>query len=95
MTTLLPILTNEMDARVERLLIDWRATGRAPSGAAQDFARLSRELGVGIVDIGRNRAWVDEKVHEGALFRARYQQERADKAERAMADLQGLTGDRE
>lgn len=88
----LPILTPEMEARVERLLFDWRATGRAPGGAGQDFARMARELGVGIVDMARNRAWVDEKVHEGALFRARHERERADKAERAVAELQGLMG---
>jgi hypothetical protein len=79
-----PILTDEMADRVERLLKEWRRTGRAPGGAAQDFARMARELGVGIVDMARHRAWVDERVHEGVLIRCR-------SAERALADLQGLT----
>lgn len=85
MSAPLPILTPELDARVEQLLKDWHATGRAPGGAAQDFARMARELGVGIVDIARNRAWVDERVHEGALVRMR-------KAETALAEFQGLMG---
>jgi len=83
-----PILTPELDARVERLLIGWLHTGCA----AQDFARMARELGVGIVDIARNRAWVDERVHEGALHRARVATERAEAAERALAEFQGLEG---
>lgn len=87
-----PILTPELDARVERLLIDWRHTGRAPGGAAQDFARTAREMGIGIVDIARNRAWVDERVHEGALHRARVATEKAEAAERALAEFQGLEG---
>lgn len=85
MTAEQPILTPELDRRVEQLLTDWRATGRAPGGAAQDFARMAREMGVGIVDIARNRAWVDERVHEGALVRMR-------KAETALAEFQGLMG---
>lgn len=87
-----PILTEEMDQRVERLLKDWRATGRAPGGAAQDFARMARELGVGIVDIGRDKAWVDERVHHGVLLRLRDAEARADQAERDVKELQGLMG---
>lgn len=85
MSTPAPILTPELEARVERLLKDWHATGRAPRDAAQDFARMARELGVGIVDMARNRAWVDERVHEGALVRMR-------QAETALAEFQGLMG---
>lgn len=79
-----PILTEELADRVERLLKEWRRTGRPPGGAGQDFARMARELGVGVVDVARNRAWIDERVHEGVLIRCRT-------AERALADLQGLT----
>lgn len=82
------ILTGELAGRVEQLLIDWRHSGLAPAGAAQDFARMARELGVGIVDIGRNRAWVDEKVHESVLIRCR-------EAEQALAEFQGLLGGQE
>ena len=78
-----PILTPELAKRVEQLLKDWRRTGRAPGGAAQDFARMARELGVGFVDVARHRHWVDESVHEGVLIRMR-------EAELGLANLQGL-----
>ncbi len=83
-----PILTDELAQRVESLLRGWRRSGRSPHGAAQEFGRMARELGVGLVDLGRSRAWVDERVHEGALIRART-------AERALAELQGITGHHE
>lgn len=84
MSATTPILTDELADRVEHLLKEWRRTGRAPGGAAQDFARMARELGIGVVEISRNRAWIDERVHEGVLIRCK-------SAERALADLQGLT----
>lgn len=86
------ILTDELDARVERLLTDWRTTARATGGAAQDFVRMARELGVGIVDINRDKAWVDERVHHGVLLRLRDAEARADQAERDVKELQGLMG---
>ncbi|WP_425065577.1 hypothetical protein [Reyranella sp.] len=93
MTDAPPLLTDEMDARVERLLKDWRATGRAPGGAAQDFARMARELGVGIVDPTRHRSWIDERVYEGALLRCREATASAEAAERALAEFQGMNGE--
>jgi len=77
------IITPELATRVEALLVQWRKTGSIDLSPAQDFARMARELGVGIVDMARNRAWVDEKVHESVLIRCRV-------AERALAELQGL-----
>ena len=93
MSTSPPLLTPELDQRVERLLKDWRATGRAPGGAAQDFARLARELGVGIVDPARHRSWVDERVYEGVLLRCRAALASAQAAERALAEFQGMNGE--
>ena len=90
MTDAPPILTQELDARVEQLLKDWRATGRAPGGAAQDFARMARELGIGIIDPQRHRSWIDERVYEGVLIRCGRAIERADDAERALAEFQGM-----
>jgi len=87
-----PILTPELADRVNGLLNDWLRNLTATSDPAQDFARMARELGIGIVDIARNRAWVDERVHEGALHRARLANERADEAERELAEFQGMEG---
>lgn len=78
-------LTPELAERVEALLVAWRRSGRAPNGAAQDFARLARENGVGLVDPDRQRALIDETVYAGALFRARVAEARAQAAEAALA----------
>lgn len=61
-------LSPELAERVETLL--GQANGFV--GAAQAFARRARELGVGLVDPGRHRSWIDETVHQGALFRLNF-----------------------
>lgn len=87
--TAAPIITEELAQRVEDLLRDWRRTGRAPSGAAQSFASLAREKGVGFVEIDRHRAWIDERIHEGVLIRLRAAEERAQRAEDALSRAEG------
>lgn len=80
-----PILTDELAQRVESLLRAWRRAGRSPHGGGQEFGRMARELGVGLVDLARSRAWVDERVHEGALIRAREAEARASSVLAAVA----------
>lgn len=80
-----PILTPELATRLALGLREHRLPDVILTEHVQALAAHLRELGVGIVDIARNRAWVDERVHEGALVRMR-------QAETALAEFQGLMG---
>jgi hypothetical protein len=41
------------------------------TGTGADAAAVLRRHGIGVVDLDRQRCVIDERVYEGALFRAR------------------------
>lgn len=79
------LLTVELAERVENLLGEYADT-LAP-GEGQRFARRARELGVGLVDPARARAWIDETVYAGVCHRLQHFRDRAERAEAQVREL--------
>lgn len=79
MTQALPLLTVELAAKVEKAFHEL-ALGAGLDG--QEVAAVMREFGIGIVDLTRHRAWIDERVHEGVLLRLRDAEKRIKQAGR-------------
>lgn len=68
-----PILTDDLAERVKTLLGE---ALRLPNVDVQAFALKARDRGVGLVDTGRRRAMVDERVYAGALLRRNHAERR-------------------
>lgn len=83
------LLTPELAERVEALLGEPLAL---EVGEGQWFARRARELGVGLVDPARARAWIDETVYAGVCHRLQLERARADRAEAQVRELVACAG---
>lgn len=73
------LLTLEFAQRVNDLMREFSPrTDDLPD--AQVIARGLSKRSIGLVDIAKQRAWIDERVHSGVLFRLRAAELRANAA---------------
>jgi hypothetical protein len=64
------LITDELDRKIGAFLGDLEIIFEILGPrTTQAFVSLARKHGIGLVDPDRHRAWIDETVHTGALWR--------------------------